>query len=69
MYWLSNDLVFPDYSEANEEGIIAIGGDLSVERLKLAYQKGISPWFNEDDPIIWWFPQDRFVLFPENLLV
>ena len=46
MYWLSNDLVFPDYSEANEEGIIAIGGDLSVERLKLAYQKGIFPWFN-----------------------
>lgn len=69
MYWLSTDLIFPDYDEVNAEGIIAIGGDLSPERLILAYQKGIFPWFNEDDPIIWWFPHDRFVLFPENLHV
>ena len=69
MYWLGQDLVFPDHSEVNDEGIIAIGGDLSVERLKLAYQKGIFPWFNEDEPIIWWFPHDRFVLFPEDLHV
>ncbi|MCA4775503.1 leucyl/phenylalanyl-tRNA--protein transferase [Empedobacter stercoris] len=69
MYWLSTDLIFPDYDEVNTEGIIAIGGDLSPERLILAYQKGIFPWFNEDDPIIWWFPHDRFVLFPENLHV
>ncbi|WP_353166021.1 leucyl/phenylalanyl-tRNA--protein transferase [Empedobacter brevis] len=69
MYWLSSDLIFPDYDEVTSEGILAIGGDLSPERLILAYQKGIFPWFNEDDPIIWWFPQDRFVLFPENLHV
>lgn len=69
MYWLSSDLIFPDYDEVNSEGMIAIGGDLSPERLILAYQKGIFPWFNEDDPIIWWFPHDRFVLFPENLQV
>ncbi|MFV0231042.1 leucyl/phenylalanyl-tRNA--protein transferase [Empedobacter falsenii] len=69
MYWLSTDLIFPDYDEVNAEGIITIGGDLSPERLILAYQKGIFPWFNEDDPIIWWFPHDRFVLFPENLHV
>ena len=69
MYWLGQDLVFPDHSEVNDEGIIALGGDLSVERLKLAYQKGIFPWFNEDEPIIWWFPHDRFVLFPEDLHV
>lgn len=69
MYWLSSDLIFPDYDEVNSEGMIAIGGDLSPERLILAYQKGIFPWFNEDDPIIWWFPHDRFVLFPENLHV
>ena len=69
MYWLSSDLIFPDYDEVNSEGIIAVGGDLSPERLILAYQKGIFPWFNEEDPIIWWFPQDRFVLFPENLHV
>ncbi|MGV0936132.1 leucyl/phenylalanyl-tRNA--protein transferase [Empedobacter falsenii] len=69
MYWLSSDLIFPDYDEVNSEGIIAVGGNLSPERLILAYQKGIFPWFNEEDPIIWWFPQDRFVLFPENLHV
>ncbi|WP_313375072.1 leucyl/phenylalanyl-tRNA--protein transferase [Chishuiella sp.] len=69
MYWLGQDLTFPDYNEVNEDGIIAIGGDLSPERLILAYKKGIFPWFNEDEPILWWFPQDRFVLFPENLHV
>lgn len=69
MYWLVTDLTFPDYNEVNEDGIIAIGGDLSPERLILAYKKGIFPWFNEDEPILWWFPQDRFVLFPENLHV
>ena len=69
MYWLGQDLIFPDYSEVSEEGILAIGGDLSPERILLAYKKGIFPWFNEDEPILWWFPQDRFVLFPENLYV
>ena len=69
MYWLGQDLTFPDYSETSAEGIIALGGDLSPERILLAYQKGIFPWFNEDDPILWWFPPDRFVLFPENLYV
>jgi len=69
MYFLSNDLIFPDYSEASGEGIIAIGGDLSPERIILAYKKGIFPWFNEDDPILWWFPPERFVLIPENLYV
>lgn len=69
MYWLSQDLVFPDYSETSPEGIIAVGGDLEPERIILAYQKGIFPWFNEDEPILWWFPPERFVLFPENLYV
>ncbi len=69
MYWLSQDLVFPDYSETSPEGIIAVGGDLAPERIILAYQKGIFPWFNEDEPILWWFPPERFVLFPENLYV
>lgn len=69
MKWLNDDeLAFPDYAEA-VEGIIALGGDLSVERLKLAYEKGIFPWFNEDDPILWWFPDPRFVLFPNELRV
>lgn len=69
MYWLGQDLMFPDYSETSPEGIIALGGDLSPERIILAYEKGIFPWFNEDDPILWWFPPERFVLFPENLYV
>lgn len=69
MYWLSQDLVFPDYSETSPEGIIAVGGDLAPERIILAYQKGIFPWFNEDEPILWWFRPERFVLFPENLYV
>ncbi len=66
---LSHELIFPDYSETDKFGIIAYGGDLSVERLKLAYQKGIFPWFNENEPILWWFPNPRFVLFPDELKV
>lgn len=69
MYWLSHDLIFPAHEEVTDDGIIAIGGDLSPERLLLAYKKGIFPWFNEDDPILWWFPLERFVLFPEKLNV
>lgn len=70
MQWLDEDeLWFPDYDEVSEEGVIALGGDLSIERLKLAYEKGIFPWFNEDEPIVWWFPDPRFVLFPEELKV
>lgn len=66
---LTNKLEFPDYTETSKFGVIAYGGDLSVERLKLAYSKGIFPWFNEKEPILWWFPHLRFVLFPENLYV
>ena len=66
---LTDKLTFPDYSETDKFGIIAYGGDLSVERLKLAYQKGIFPWFNENEPILWWFPDPRFVLFPDELKV
>lgn len=64
---LSKELWFPDYAETSKEGIIAYGGDLSAERLKLAYEKGIFPWFDENDPILWWFPDPRFVLFPNEL--
>lgn len=66
---LSEELIFPDYAATNSYGIIAYGGDLSVERLKLAYSKGIFPWFNENEPILWWFPNPRFVLFPDELKV
>ena len=66
---LTNDIIFPDVSEADENGILSIGGDLSVERLLCAYRNGIFPWYNEDEPIIWWSPDPRCVLFPDKLRV
>ena len=69
MFLLDEDLWFPPVEYASEEGIIAIGGDLSVERLLLAYKSGIFPWFNEGEPIVWYSPDPRMVLFPEKLKV
>ncbi len=69
IFWLDEDLRFPHPDFANEDGIIAIGGDLSTPRLLLAYELGIFPWFNPGDPIIWWSPDPRCVLFPEDLKV
>lgn len=68
MVILQNKLWFPDISTASEEGIVAIGGDLSIERLLLAYESGIFPWYNEM-PILWWSPPERMVLFPEDFKV
>ncbi len=68
VYQLSKDLWFPPVEEA-EEGIIAVGGDLSVERLLMAYESGIFPWYGPEDPIIWWSPDPRFVLYPRKLKV
>lgn len=62
-------LEFPDVSMASGDGLLAVGGDLSPERLKLAYSKGIFPWFNEGEMIQWWSPDPRFVLFPDRLKV
>jgi leucyl/phenylalanyl-tRNA---protein transferase len=69
MYYLFKDLFFPPVDQADDDGILAIGGDLSPERLFLAYQSGIFPWFNEDEPILWWAPNPRMVLFPDELVV
>ncbi|WP_281235387.1 leucyl/phenylalanyl-tRNA--protein transferase [Flavobacterium gelatinilyticum] len=69
MYFLFDNLYFPPVSEADEEGILAVGGDLSPERLKLAYKKGIFPWFNEGEPILWWAPDPRMVLFLDELVI
>lgn len=70
VFWLSDDkIAFPDPSLANDDGVLAVGGDLSPERLLLAYQLGIFPWYNEHDPILWWSPDPRFVLFPSELKV
>ena len=70
VFWLSEEeLSFPDPELANEDGILAVGGDLSVERLLLAYQIGLFPWYNPEDPILWWSPDPRFVLFPSELKI
>lgn len=69
MYVLSSNIVFPPVELANEDGVLAVGGDLSVERLKLAYSSGIFPWYNEGEPIIWYGPDPRMVLFPKDLKI
>lgn len=70
VFWLSEkDFSFPHPELANEDGILAIGGDLSIERLLLAYNNGLFPWYNPGDPILWWSPDPRFVLFPEELKI
>jgi leucyl/phenylalanyl-tRNA--protein transferase len=61
--------IFPDASKASDEGLLAYGGDLSVPRLLTAYRSGIFPWFNEDDPILWWSPNPRLLLFPKDFKV
>lgn len=69
MYFLSKELYFPPPHHASPEGILAIGGDLSPERLLLAYSKGVFPWFEDDEPILWWCPPERMVLFFDELKV
>lgn len=64
-----NEISFPDPTLAEEDGLLAVGGDLSVERLLLAYSNGIFPWFNEGDPILWWCPKERFIIRPEKIHV
>ncbi|HSC52412.1 MAG TPA: leucyl/phenylalanyl-tRNA--protein transferase [Phnomibacter sp.] len=68
LHILDHKLWFPPVEEADYEGLLAAGGDLSFERLLLAYRKGIFPWFEGDVPL-WWCPDPRFVLFPEELYV
>lgn len=69
MYYLSKELYFPPISLAHSSGIIALGGDLSPERLQLAYKSGIFPWFEDGEPITWWSPDPRMVLFLDELIV
>lgn len=69
MYLLTDKIEFPEVNLASSEGLLAYGGDLSVERLILAYSKGIFPWYEKGEPILWWSPNPRFVLYPEDLKV
>lgn len=66
---LSDSLIFPDTTLAEPDGLLAIGGDLSAERLLLAYQSGIFPWFSEGEPILWYAPHDRCVIFPDRIMI
>ena len=71
LQWLGDDVNdWPDVAEAQRErdGLVAVGGDLNTERLLAAYQRGIFPWYSEDQPICWWALSPRMVLKPENLL-
>jgi leucyl/phenylalanyl-tRNA--protein transferase len=66
---LSKSIWFPNHDESNKDGLIAVGGDLSVERLMHAYHSGIFPWFNEGQPLLWWSPDPRMILLPESFKV
>ena len=69
IFQLTDNLVFPPPELAEENGLLAIGGDLSPERLLLAYRSGIFPWYSEGDPILWWSPSPRLVIFPDEFKV
>ena len=67
IFRLTEHLLFPNPELAEADGLLAVGGDLSTERLILAYQNGIFPWYSDDTPILWYSPHDRFVLYPDEL--
>lgn len=69
VFRLSNQPEFPPVHLAEKSGLLAIGGSLDPEWIKLAYRQGIFPWFNEGEPVLWWSPDPRMVLFPEKLSV
>jgi leucyl/phenylalanyl-tRNA--protein transferase len=62
-------LEFPDLDEADESGLLAVGGNLSIEMLKLAYSRGVFPWYEDGMPILWWSPDPRMVLFPDKMII
>lgn len=68
--WLHSDQQpLPPVSEADPEGLVAVGGTLSIPRLEEAYRKGIFPWYSEDQPVLWWSPDPRMILFPSDLKI
>jgi leucyl/phenylalanyl-tRNA--protein transferase len=69
VYQIPHELIFPDPELAEEDGLLGVGGDLSLERLLLAYANGIFPWFSKGEPIMWWSPNPRCVLRPEKLKI
>lgn len=69
IFRLDEHLIFPKPDLAEPDGLLAVGGDLSTERLLLAYQNGIFPWYSDDTPILWYSPHERFVLYPDELKI
>ena len=67
IFRLDKRLLFPEPALAEPDGLLAVGGDLSTDRLLLAYQNGIFPWYSDDTPILWYSPHERFVLYPQEL--
>lgn len=69
VFLLTDKIAFPHPHLASSEGLLAVGGDLSQERLLLAYRMGIFPWFSDDEPILWWSPDPRLVLYPREIKI
>lgn len=69
IFQLNEEIIFPDPELAEPDGLLALGGDLSPNRLMLAYGNGIFPWYSEETPILWYAPHERFVLFPDALRI
>ncbi len=69
IFQLGEGLVFPPVHLAEEDGLLALGGDLRTERLIMAYKNGIFPWYGDESPILWYAPHERFVLFPDKVRI
>ena len=69
IYQLPKEIIFPNPELAEEDGLLAVGGDLSFERLLLAYCNGIFPWYSDGDPILWWCPKPRFIIKPNEVKI
>ena len=67
--WLTAAKIFPPVHHASDEGLLCLGGDLSMERLLLAYRSGIFPWYSDDQPILWWSPDPRCVMIPQDIRI
>ena len=69
VFQLNESLIFPNPELAEPDGLLAVGGDLSIERLQLAYRSGIFPWYSDETPILWYAPHERFVLYPDEIII
>jgi leucyl/phenylalanyl-tRNA---protein transferase len=69
VFQVDEPLIFPNPELAEPDGLLAVGGDLSIERLQLAYRSGIFPWYSDETPILWYAPHERFVLYPDELII